>query len=137
MNWIIDKRMTLSELEEDLDNLKESIMNYFNDAGKIDGQTIKDLIGENLPIKLGDGSDEWELIENWREVDKEVDDRTEEEKMLDERETKIRDGMGNIHEGIKLYGEECMACPYWKVDVNGDRACFRQDYDECEFGIYE
>ena len=58
-----------------------------------------------------------------------------EEKFLEERETKMEDGMGNIHDGVILKDDECLGCPYWKEDVNGNRACWKEDYDQCEYGI--
>lgn len=60
-----------------------------------------------------------------------------EDKILENRGTKMKDGMGNIHEGLELYDDECLACPYWRTDVNGNRACWKEDYDECEFGIHD
>ena len=46
-------------------------------------------------------------------------------------DTAIIDGAGRVHGG--LYCMHYKACPYATADINGNMACYEEDYHECNF----
>lgn len=52
-------------------------------------------------------------------------------KVLEEYDTAIIDGAGNIHGG--LFCKHYKGCPYATADINGNMACYEEDYHECQW----
>lgn len=52
-------------------------------------------------------------------------------------ETILVTGMGYYEDGYKV-DNRCQACPYWHEDIEGDIACWKEEFETCEHhGISE
>lgn len=48
---------------------------------------------------------------------------------FEDAETMIRDRQGYVHDGMYC---NCMACPYIVEDVDGEMACYCDQYYQCK-----